>query len=160
MVTDRGALFVLLFSLLFFSSRRFKRGARQMSQLATQRMQRLRLMAVTSGAEQAGEAGEAHFDHVHLIYESPPPAPPSPIHEPSHPCAVGRLRTRGGAINQRAPGASEAPSSFPLIWMETDVVAGISRKDKHGRGEADSQRLTNEFVDRFIIGRHGVCWMK
>lgn len=130
----RRAVCSVVFSFLFFSSHRFKHGARKMSQLATWQMRRLRLMAVTSGAKWAEEAGEVHFDHVHLIYESP--RAPNPVHEPAHPCAVGRLRTGGVAINQRARGASKAPSSFPLIWMETDVVAGKSRKDKHGRGEA------------------------
>lgn len=81
MVTDHGALFVLLFSLFFFSSHRFKHGARKMSQLATRQMRRLRLMAVTSGAKRAEEAGEAHFDHVHLIYESP--RAPHPLPTPS-----------------------------------------------------------------------------
>lgn len=133
----------VVFSFFFFlPSLCFKHGARQMPQLSTQQMRRLRLMAVASGAKQAGDAGEAgeareaHFDHVHSIYESRLTTAPIPVHQPAQPCAVGRLRTAGAAINQRALGVSEAPFSFPLIWMVTDVMAGKSRKDKHGRGEA------------------------
>lgn len=91
-------------------------------------------MAVTSSTKQAGEA---HFDHIHLIYEHPPPQHrPSPPTNPHTPRCRQVKDPRRRNQSEGAAGASEPPSSFPFIWMETDVVAGKSREDKHGRGDA------------------------
>lgn len=76
----------------------------------TQQMRRLRLMAVTSGAKRAEEAGEAHFDHVHLIYEFPPPNPPTHHHHRPQPRPRTRTPLRCRQVkDQRRRNQSEGP---------------------------------------------------
>lgn len=113
MVTDHGALFVLLFSPLFFflPSLRARRPANVTARNSAD------VAAALDGGDIQRDAGrgEAHFDHIHLIYEPSNTSHPRPRTRAARRCRQVKDPETPQSI-RGAAGTSEFPPSFPLIW--------------------------------------------